>query len=134
MGILPLLCVIAWNYILNQSWFIVSSNFLCEMDYHHLIYMIITDINCHLFISWNVFVIVMECHFATNSSGNRYTHVWNRKCSVVSSMQNMYVLCLKQLPIPASRLAHGQNHLLLLSWCLVIFGYQISSDDCNSQQ
>ena len=43
-----------------------------------------------------------------------------------------YILCLKQTPVPAS--TPTASCLLLLPWCTVITGYQINSDNSNSQQ
>ena len=43
----------------------------------------------------------------------------------------MYVLCLQQSPVPASRLAQWQTVCFYVLLCMVITGYWISS---NSQQ
>ena len=109
------------------------------MNNRYVTCIISTNINDHLTFICNTFAIIME-HKLFNQMSTILAVIgrpMHRMADIASSHLRYkiytYVLCLKLLSVLLVDQPNGKLPALL-PWCTAIAGYQISSDNSNSQQ
>ena len=107
----PYVCTVHLNHVmLPKAVWVYYKNYLHEMNIFHVTYVIEANINNHLSISCNIFVIIME--YLTVNHSQVIVVVIGRPVCIIASIASLhlrykiytYVLYLKLSPIHASTL------------------------------